>query len=229
MGVTLKLATSLDGRIATASGESRWITGPEAREEVHRLRALHQAIVVGVETAIADDPELTVRLPGFVGLQPVRVVLDSRQRLPLTSKLVREAGRLPTVVVTVENPNNRLTDAGVTVLQVAQIEGRPDPKAVLQALGADFARRLAERFGNRAAGSVEMNVMIEGGGQVAASFLAADLVDRIEWFRAPIILGDEGRPAIGAFVLKDLAAAPRFRRVAVETVGDDLWERYERV
>lgn len=225
MGVTLKLATSLDGRIATASGESRWITGPAAREQVHRIRALHQAVLVGVETAIADDPELTVRLPGFVGIQPVRVVLDSRQRLPLTSKLVRDAERLPTVVVTIENPNNRLTDAGVTVLQVAQAEGRPDPKAVVEALQADFDRRIAERFGVSAS-RMELNLMIEGGGQVAASFLSAGLVDQIEWFRAPIILGDEGRPAIGAFVLKDLAAAPRFRRLAVETVGDDLWERY---
>jgi len=153
-------------------------------------------------------------------------VLDSRQRLPLTSKLVREAARLPTVVVTIENPNNRLTDAGVTVLQVAQNEGRPDPKAVLDALQGDFDRRLAERFGDPAAGSVVMNLMIEGGGQVAASFLSAGLVDLIEWFRAPMILGDEGRPGIGTFVLKDLAAAPRFRRLAVETVGDDLWERY---
>lgn len=226
MGVTLKLATSLDGRIATASGESRWITGPRAREEVHRLRAMHQAILVGVETAIADDPELTVRLPGFVGIQPVRVVLDSRQRLPLTSKLVREAHRLPTVVVTVENPNNRLTDAGVTVIQVASNEGRPDPKAVLEALRADFAGRIAEQLGAAPDVAVETKVMIEGGGQVAASFLSAGLVDQIEWFRAPIILGDEGRPAIGAFVLKDLAAAPRFRRLGVETVGDDLWERY---
>ena len=226
MGVTLKLATSLDGRIATASGESRWITGPRAREEVHRLRATHQAILVGVETAIADDPELTVRPPGFVGFQPVRVVLDSRQRLPLTSKLVREADRLPTVVVTVEDPNNRLTDAGVIVIQVAQNEGRPDPKAVLEALRADFGRRIAERLGTASSVPVETNVMIEGGGQVAASFLAAGLVDQIEWFRAPIILGDEGRPAVGAFVLKDLAAAPRFQRLAVETVGDDLWERY---
>ena len=125
MGVTLKLATSLDGRIATASGESRWITGPAAREQVHRLRALHQAVLIGVETAIADDPELTVRLPGFVGIQPVRVVLDSRQRLPLTSKLVRDAGRLPTVVITGRNPNNRLAAAGVTLLQVAEVDGRP--------------------------------------------------------------------------------------------------------
>ena len=216
MGVTLKLATSLDGRIATASGESRWITGPAAREQVHRLRALHQAVLVGVETAIADDPELTVRLPGFVGPQPVRVVLDSRQRLPLTSKLVRDAGRLPTVVITGQNPNNRLTDAGVTVLQVKECDGRPEPKAALAALRAHLPLGAAS------------GVFIEGGGQVAASFLAAGLVDALEWFRAPIVLGDEGRPAVGAFVLKDLAGAPRFRRVAVEAVGDDLWERYEK-
>lgn len=226
MGVTLKLATSLDGRIATASGESRWITGETAREEVHRLRAMHQAILVGVETAIADDPELTVRMPGFVGIQPVRVVLDSRQRLPLDGKLVREAHRLPTVVVTVQNPNKRLTDAGVTVLRVTESDGRPEPKAVLDALQGYWSERLAERFPGVPPGGVEMNVMIEGGGQVAASFLSAGLVDALEWFRAPIILGDEGRPAIGAFVLKALAAAPRFRRLAVETVGDDLWERY---
>lgn len=216
MGVTLKLATSLDGRIATASGESRWITGPAARAQVHRLRALHQAVLIGVETAIADDPELTVRLPGFVGFQPARVVLDSRQRLPLTGKLVSEARRLPTVVITGQNPNNRLTDAGVTVLQVSERDGRPDPKAALAALLAHLPLGAAS------------GVFIEGGGQVAASFLAADLVDAVEWFRAPIVLGDEGRPAVGAFVLKDLAAAPRFRRVAVEAVGDDLWERYEK-
>lgn len=228
MGVTLKLATSLDGRIATASGESRWITGPAAREQVHKLRAMHQAVLVGVQTAIADDPELTVRLPGFVGIQPTRVVLDTRQRLPLTSKLVREAGRLPTVVITTENPNKRLTDAGVTVLQVSETDGRPDPQAALTALDDHLKARMREHFPVGDVDLFEPQLFIEGGGQVAASFLAADLVDRLEWFRAPIVLGDEGRPAVGAFVLKDLAAAPRFRRVAVETVGDDLWERYEK-
>lgn len=228
MGVTLKLATSLDGRIATASGESRWITGPAAREAVHRLRAMHQAVLVGVETAIADDPELTVRLPGFVGIQPTRVVLDSRQRLPLNSKLVREAGRLPTVVITTEDPNERLTDAGVSVLQVSATDGRPDPGAALAALGEHLAARMRAQFPTVGALAFEPSVFIEGGGQVAASFLSAGLVDHLEWFRAPIVLGDEGRPAVGAFVLKDLAGAPRFRRVAVETVGDDLWERYEK-
>jgi diaminohydroxyphosphoribosylaminopyrimidine deaminase/5-amino-6-(5-phosphoribosylamino)uracil reductase len=213
MRVTLKLATSLDGKIATASGESRWITGPEAREEVHRLRLTHMAVMVGVETAIADDPELTVRLPGKAILaQPVRIVLDSRQRLPLTSKLVKEAGRIATVVLTLKNSNKRLTDAGVHVIEVAERDGRVDPGAALEAL---------ERM-------LLPAVMIEGGGQVAASFLSGGLVDAVEWFRAPIVLGDEGRPAVAAFVLKDLASAPRFRRTSVQAVGEDLWERYER-
>src|SRR3954462_2846342 len=97
-GVTLKLATSLDGRIATATGESRWITGAEARAEAHRLRAAHDAVLVGIETALADDPELTVRLAGFGGAQPARVVLDSRQRLRCTAKLVQTAKVVPTYV-----------------------------------------------------------------------------------------------------------------------------------
>jgi diaminohydroxyphosphoribosylaminopyrimidine deaminase / 5-amino-6-(5-phosphoribosylamino)uracil reductase len=225
--VTLKLATSLDGRIATASGESKWITGPSAREEVHRLRAMHQAVLVGVETAIADDPDLTVRLPGFVGVQPTRVVLDSRQRLPIERRLVGDAHRLDTVVITTSNPNKRLTDAGVTVVQVGASDGRPDLIEAMAALKSHLIDRVSPSTRVAVSGFVPA-VMIEGGGQVAASFLKAGLVDAIEWFRAPIILGDEGRPAVGEFVLERLADAPRFRRVAVREVGDDLWERYER-
>ena len=213
MRVTLKLATSLDGKIATASGESRWITGPEAREEVHRLRLAHMAVMVGVGTAIADDPELTVRLPGRAAAQPVRIVLDSRQRLPLGSKLVKDARRIPTVVLSAQQSNKCLTDAGVRVIQVAEHDRRVDPGAALQAL---------EQLTLTA-------VMIEGGGQVAASFLRQGLVDAIEWFRAPIVLGDEGRSAVAMLALKDLASAPRFRRVAVQSVGADLWERYKRI
>src|SRR6516225_6902404 len=98
--ISLKLATSMDSRIAAASGESRWITGPDARAAVHGLRAAHQAVLVGVETVIADDPALTVRLDDFAGPQPHRIVLDSRQRIPITAALVATAKEIPTILVT---------------------------------------------------------------------------------------------------------------------------------
>lgn len=211
--VTLKLATSLDGRIAAASGESRWITGPAAREKVHRLRAAHQAVLIGSATALADDPDLTVRLPDWTGPQPARVVLDSRQRLDVGARLVRTAREIPTFVVSIVPPRSDLVAAGVEVLTVAARDGRVDPAAALAALG--------ERLGPSA------RVLAEGGGQVAASLLAAGLVDRLEWFRAPRVLGAAGRPAVGELPTTGLDGAPRLRRLAVEAVGDDLWERYD--
>src|SRR5690606_23876558 len=156
--VTLKLATSLDGRIATASGESKWITGEAARLEGHRLRAAHDAILVGVETVLADDPELTARLPGRPVDQPLRVVLDSRLRTPPTAKVARPGS----LVLTVVQPRP-LGEARVEAVEAA--DGRPSPGAALDAI---------HRAG---AGSV----LIEGGGQVAAAFLRAGLVDRLEW------------------------------------------------
>lgn len=205
MRVTLKLATSLDGRIATADGESRWITGEAARLEGHRLRAGHDAILVGVETVLKDDPELTARLPGRSVDQPLRVVLDSRLRTPETAKL---AGENTLILTAVE----ARAVGGAEVRQVEAEDGRPSIPAVLKAL--------------KAAG-VE-SVLIEGGGQVAAAFLRAGAVDRLEWFRAPILLGREGRACVAALALAKLADAPKFRRLGVEPVGDDLWERYER-
>lgn len=211
MSVTLKLATSLDGRIATAAGESRWITGPQAREQVHRLRADHHAVVVGIETALADDPELTVRLPGYNGRQPARVVLDSRQRLTPDCKLVQTARDVPTYVIATEAPSAALVDAGVKVLTVPALgDDRPDLKTVVQALAAEGLA----------------NLFVEGGGQVAGSFLRCGLVDALEWFRAPIVIGGEGRPGIGALAVAALGEAPHFRRVEVNVLGDDLWERY---
>jgi diaminohydroxyphosphoribosylaminopyrimidine deaminase/5-amino-6-(5-phosphoribosylamino)uracil reductase len=214
MSVTLKLATSLDGRIATASGESRWITGPQARHAAHILRAAHDAVLVGIDTALADDPELTVRLDNFKGRQPTRVVLDSRQRLPLTAKLVQTALTVPTCVVTTAEPDPGLVEAGVTVIQVKAVgDGRPELEAAVAALAARGMNR----------------ILVEGGGQVAASFLRCGLVDAIEWFRAPILLGGESRPGVGALALSALADAPRFRRTEVRLVGEDLWESYERI
>ncbi len=207
MQVTLKLATSLDGRIATASGESQWITGEAARLEGHRLRAAHDAILVGVETVLADDPQLTVRL-GHEGedVQPLRVVMDSRLRTPPSAQIAAAN----TLILTAAEPH---PVGGAQVRQVAAENGRPAISAVLAALSERGVRSL----------------LIEGGGQVAASFLAAGAVDAIEWFRAPILLGAEGRPGVAALALARLSDAPRFRRLAVQPLGDDLWERYERL
>ncbi|WP_091738781.1 RibD family protein [Phenylobacterium immobile] len=211
--VTLKLATSLDARIATASGESRWITGEAAREAVHRLRADHDAVVIGIETALADDPELTVRLAGHNGPQPARVILDSRQRLNPESRLARTARDIPTYVVATGEPDATLVALGVRVLTVRAIgEDRPELQAVVDALAVEG---LAWLF-------------VEGGGQVAGSFLRCGLVDALEWFRAPLVIGGEGRPAVGALGLKSLASSPIFHRTSVEVLGEDLWERYKK-
>jgi len=210
--VTLKLATSLDGRIAMASGESRWITGESARAEVHRLRAEHQAVVVGIETALADDPELTVRLDGYSGPQPARVVLDTHQRLPAGSRLARTAGDLPTYLVSAGPVDPALSRLGVRVLTPGPAGERPSPAGVIAALQAEGLERL----------------FIEGGGQVAAAFLSAGLVDRLVWFRAPLVLGARGRPAVGDLPMEALSEAPRFRRTAVVEFGPDLCETYER-
>jgi len=212
--VTLKLATSLDGRIATVTGLSRWITGPAAREAVHRLRAEHDAVVIGAETALADDPELTVRLPGYGGRQPARVVLDSRQRLSPDCKLAKTARDIPTYVVATGEADPALVAAGVRVIRVRAVgEDRPELKTVVEALAGEGLSRL----------------FVEGGGQVAASFVRCGLVDALEWFRAPVLIGGEGRPGIGALAVATLAEAPHFRRTEVLEVGDDLWERYTRI
>ncbi|WP_370238027.1 bifunctional diaminohydroxyphosphoribosylaminopyrimidine deaminase/5-amino-6-(5-phosphoribosylamino)uracil reductase RibD [Brevundimonas sp.] len=204
--VTLKLATSLDGRIATSSGESQWITGEAARREGHRLRACHDAILVGIGTVLADDPALTVRLPGHTGRQPLRVVLDSRLRTPETAKVASGNSLIFTTA-------SARPIGTAKIVEVVEVEGRPNLHAVLDTL---YARGIR-------------SVLIEGGGEVAAGFLRESLVDRLEWFRAPILLGSEGRPCVAALSLAKLADAPKFRRMSAEIVGDDLWERLERI
>jgi diaminohydroxyphosphoribosylaminopyrimidine deaminase/5-amino-6-(5-phosphoribosylamino)uracil reductase len=179
--VTLKLGLSLDGRIASRTGASKWVTGPEARARVHLLRAQHDAVVVGIGTALADDPRLTVRdAPGH---SPLRVVFDTKLRLPIASRLVQTAREVPTWVVcttdAASSAEEQLVERGVEVLRASpSAEGRIDPLAAL--------RLLATR------GIV--SVMIEGGAELAGSVLAGTAVDELHAFIAPILLGPRGRP-----------------------------------
>lgn len=213
----LKLAGSLDGRIATATGESKWITGEAARAHGQRLRAVHDAILVGIATAIADDPELTCRLPGLAGRSPVRIVLDSRARLPEGGKLARSAREVPVwIVCTPAAPRERrvaLAEAGVEIIEVAaQQDGRVDV--------AEAARVLAGRGLTR--------VLVEGGGEIAAALLGAGLVDRISSYRAGLFLGADGRSAVGALAIGRLDFAPRFRLMSARPLQGDTVETWTR-
>jgi diaminohydroxyphosphoribosylaminopyrimidine deaminase/5-amino-6-(5-phosphoribosylamino)uracil reductase len=215
--VTLKLATSLDGRIATASGESQWITGPRARAAGHDLRAVHAAVLIGSGTALADDPELTARGPEPPPVQPLRIVLDTRLRLPVDSQLVKTVAFGPVMIVAGEHApqaaRRALEAKGVRVSLCVSGPNGVDVPALLQGLSEEDG--------------VE-SILVEGGGKVAASFLRAGLVDRIEWFRAPLIMGAEGRPGIAETGVETLAQASRWKRVAARAVEEDLWETYER-
>ncbi len=209
--VTLKIAQSLDGKAATVSGQSKWITGPEARRFGHLLRARNDAILVGIETALADDPELTCRLPGLEDRSPVRVVLDTRLRLPEGAKLVRTAKQTPTIVFTVANGGGTLVASGVEIVKVARDpRGRPDVGAVLAELGRRGVTRL----------------LVEGGAAVHAAFIDRGLADRLEVFRAPILLGGSGRNAVDALATLDLDEASRFVPAGRRVLGPDMLESF---
>lgn len=215
--VTLKLATSLDGRIAAASGASRWITGPPARAHAHAMRARHDAILIGIGTALADDPALTCRTPGLERRSPLRVVLDGRLRLPPESTLARSAGDVPTIVVTADVadpvPAAALAARGVEVVGVPSgPDGRPAVAAALAALAVRGIGRL----------------LVEGGAAVAGSFVAAGLVDEVAWYRAPMLLGGDGRAAVDPLGVATPGRAPRFERTGLATLGADVLETYRR-
>jgi len=207
--VTLKLATTLDGRTATAVGDSRWISGEESRARVHRWRAETDAVAVGIGTALADDPLLTARDVDAVR-QPARVVFDSQARLPLESKLVASAGQAPVIVVCDAGaPAERtaaLSDAGVQVLALeASADGR-----IEAALGLLGEREIT-------------SVLLEGGATLAGAFLDAGEIDQLRLFVAPLLLGGAGsRPAIGGRGRETVDAAGRALAMDWGACGDDL-------
>ena len=216
--VTLKLATSLDGRIATHRGESRWITGEAARASAHAMRAGHDAVLVGSGTAIADDPMLDVRLPGFEAARRVRLVVDGRLRVPLTARLVRTAREHPTwffVRSDVDPARARVfADCGVELVHL------PADPATGHLSPADILKALAARGLTR--------ILLEGGAHLAGAFLRANLVDRLARFSAGMALGGDGVPAVAAFGIDRLADAPRFSLLETAVCGQDVLETWGR-
>lgn len=215
--VSLKLATSLDGRIATRTGDSRWITGEAARRRAHLLRATQDAILIGTGTALADDPELTCRLPGLTDRSPVRVVLDRTLRLPDSAKLLATAGNVPTWIVTAAASDvarrAALERVGAQIIDVPVADGRLSLTQALRALGDRGITRL----------------LAEGGSTLAADLLQQDLVDRIYWFRSAAIIGGDGLAAAGPLGVERLADVKGFARVDTENVGADGLETFRRI
>ncbi|MEM6903247.1 MAG: bifunctional diaminohydroxyphosphoribosylaminopyrimidine deaminase/5-amino-6-(5-phosphoribosylamino)uracil reductase RibD [Pseudomonadota bacterium] len=207
---TLKTATSLDSRIALADGSSKWITEPSARAAGHALRASHDAILIGRGTAEKDNPRLDTRLPGLGHRSPIRILLDTNLTIPADSKLGSTGGEQPLWIMHQHGADTAPWQGmGAELIALDVL----DPKAI--------ATELASRGLTR--------VLIEGGGEVAASFLEAGLIDRLEWFRAGKILGADARAGIGLLDLEYLDRAPRFQRHSVHALGRDSWERYVRI
>ncbi len=215
--VTLKLATSLDGKVATHRRLSQWITGETARAWGHGLRARHDAIMVGYGTAQADDPELTCRLPGLAARSPVRVVADSHLQLSLLSRLVRSARQVPLWVCCRPDVDRAraqvFTQCGVSLLMVP-----PDPSGTVEA--SLVLAALAKQGITR--------VLVEGGSTLAGSLLRARLVDRLEWFRAPCLIGGDGVAAVAAFGVDTLDLTAHFDCLGIRRAGEDLWESFSR-
>jgi diaminohydroxyphosphoribosylaminopyrimidine deaminase / 5-amino-6-(5-phosphoribosylamino)uracil reductase len=214
--VTLKLAVSADGKAGLAGRRPAAITAEPARARVHLMRAMNDAILIGIGTALADDPQLTCRLPGMQGRSPVRVVLDTALRLPEASALVRTAAHPPVWVFAGTDADaqaeRRLTRHGVEVLRVPTVAGRISLSAMLQVLGDRGITRL----------------MVEGGPILAAALLSADLVDEAAIFRSDVAIGPSGIDALEGLPSSAMTGSPRFVSRGVETVGEDHLETFER-
>jgi len=214
--VTLKLAVSSDGKVALAGRKPVAITGEAANAHVHLMRAMHDAILIGIGTALSDNPLLTCRLPGLEKRSPIRVILDRELRLLASSRLARTARETPVWLITAAHaPAARdrvLRDAGIEIFRVAASTPSFDSVTALRLL----------------AGSGITRLLVEGGPRVATSFLNADLVDEAVLLRGPTAIGPDGIDALEGLPLDALTASPRLKRVGQDKLGLDTVEFYER-
>jgi len=214
--VTLKLAVSADGMIGTRGGERMIVTGKPAFDAVQMMRTEFDALMIGIGTALIDDPRLTVRLPGVNGRTPARVILDAFARLPATAQIFQSIGEAPLILfVSPEAPAENtaaLAAAGATVVPVPSAAGGVDLGAALAHLAAVGHAR----------------VLAEGGAQVAASLLSGDLLDEVVILRAPVVVGPDGVRALAGSALSAIERSPRYRQCDMQVVGDDVMRRYAR-
>ncbi|WP_427450895.1 RibD family protein [Litorimonas sp. WD9-15] len=208
--ITLKLATSLDGKIALSNGDSQWVTSEASRAHGRYLRAENDAIAVGANTAELDNPRLTSRVPGQKN--PTRIVYDTTLRLSMSSNIVTSANETPSWVFTRGGEcekSEALRAVGVKVHAVTDQDGLSLTES-LDIMGQGGIRSL----------------LVEGGGMLIASFVRAGLFDTIHWYRAPVLLGGDGRDCVGTLSLTNMGQAVRLHRMKVSTVGQDLHEIY---
>ncbi|MCH2037659.1 MAG: bifunctional diaminohydroxyphosphoribosylaminopyrimidine deaminase/5-amino-6-(5-phosphoribosylamino)uracil reductase RibD, partial [Rickettsiales bacterium] len=204
--ISLKVATSLDGKIATHSGNSQWITGETARHFGHLLRSNHDAIAVGSGTVLADNPNLTCRLPGLEDASPKRIVFDRRLRMSLEHQIMKTASEIPTLIVT------RKKDAAILHDAVSAIVTGPSTSL------KDIMASLVEHGITR--------MLIEGGGQLAASFLKEGLIDHIYWIQAPMIIGGDGLDAVASLNIDQLDQCSNFALKESRPLGKDMMHHY---
>lgn len=208
--ITLKLATSLDGKIALANGDSQWVTSEAARAHGRYLRAENDAIAVGAVTAAVDNPRLTSRVPGQK--DPIRIVFDTTLKLDLSSHLVKTAKETPSWVFSragSEEKAAELRARGVKVSEITDKNGLSLEEALEIMAEADIK-----------------SLLVEGGGTLIASFVRAGFFDTLHWYRAPVLLGGDGRDCVGALSLTEMGQAVRLHRMKVSEVGQDQHEIY---
>jgi len=215
--ITLKLAVSADGMIGRREGERMIITGKAAFDAVQAMRSESDAIMIGIGTALIDDPRLTIRLPGLAARSPIRIVMDATARLRLSSNLVQSVRDVPLIVIVggeaFDERKTALADAGVRIVEMDDGKGGVDIVGALALLAEEGITR----------------VLAEGGAQIASSLVSADLIDEVVIFRAPVVVGPDGVRALGGHALSAIERSPRYRQIEAASVGDDEMRRYLRV
>ena len=215
--IVLKLAVSADGMIGRREGERMIISGRAAFETVQAMRVESDAVLIGIGTALVDNPRLTIRLPGLEARSPVRIILDAGARLPLDSNLVASAREVPLIIAAgpaaPDEQKAQLGEAGVRIIEVNEGPAGIDLDQLLEMLAAEGLTR----------------VLIEGGANVASSLVAGDLADEVVIFRAAVVVGPTGVRALGNYALSAIERSPRYRQIEAAIVGDDQMRRYLRV